>query len=328
MAANGVRARISSSPDLRAWVALAAVYLIWGSTYTGIQVAVRYLPPLLMTGVRFLFAGALLYAVAGHRGGWRSLSWGRPTRAEAISAGVVGLFLLLGGNGLLTVAELKAQSGIAALMIATVPLWMALFGGFFTRSQGPGLVGWLGVMVGLGGVAVLVDPGSAGHLSGLLTLELLGSAILWSIGSLYSRRAPLARNVLLVAAVEMGVGGTALLILGLATGEASQVRWVQIGAPALIAFVWLVFVGAIVGFTSYTYALKHLPATTVATYAYVNPVVALLLGWIVLGQGLTPAVGLAAVLITLGVVLMVSGPVIARRRAERRVGPVPEVHLG
>lgn len=328
MAVNGVRARISSSPDLRAWVALAAVYLIWGSTYTGIQVAVRYLPPLLMTGVRYLFAGALLYAVAGHRGGWRSLSWGRPTRAEAISAGVVGLFLLLGGNGLLTVAELKAQSGIAALMIATVPLWMALFGGFFKRSQGPGLVGWLGVMVGLGGVAALVDPGSAGHLSGLLTLELLGSAILWSIGSLYSRRAPLARNVLLVAAVEMGVGGTALLMLGLATGEASQVRWEQIGAPALIAFVWLVFVGAILGFTSYTYALKHLPATTVATYAYVNPVVALLLGWIVLGQGLTPAVGLAAVLITLGVVLMVSGPVIARRRAERRGGPVPEAHLG
>jgi drug/metabolite transporter (DMT)-like permease len=179
------------------------------------------------------------------------------------------------------------------------------------------------VVVVLAGVGVLVDPSSSGHLTPLLAAALLGSAILWSIGSLYSRRAPLARNILLVSAVELLVGGLALLVVGLATGEASQVHWDRVGPQALIAFAWLVTGGSVVGYSCYTYALKTMPPTTVATYAYVNPVVALLLGWLILSQGLTPAAGIAAVLITLGVVLMVSGPELARRRARTRLAQTP-----
>ncbi|HVB53117.1 MAG TPA: EamA family transporter [Candidatus Acidoferrales bacterium] len=321
MTVRGARARISGSSNLGSWGALVAVYLLWGSTYTGIQVAVKYIPPLLMSGTRYLLAGVLLYLVAGRKGSWRSLPgrWSWPSRREALSAGVVGLFLLLGGNGLLSLGEVTVKSGLAALMIATVPLWMALLGLSLKGSRRPGPLGWVGVLLGLGGVAVLVDPSSGGHLSLLSAAGLLGAAILWSIGSLYSQRAPLARNVLLVSAVEMLVGGLGLIVMGLLTGEASHIRWAHIGPPAVIAFAWLVTGGSIAGFTCYTYALKVLPTTTVATYAYVNPVVALVLGWLILGQGLTPAAGLAAVLITLGVVLMVSGPALARRRARERL---------
>jgi drug/metabolite transporter (DMT)-like permease len=321
MTIEAAPARAGGTPKLRSWLALGAVYVLWGSTYAGIQVAIRYLPPLLMSGARFVLAGLILYLIAGNQGRWWTWPprWEKASRSEAISAGVVGLFLLSGGNGLVTLAELKVHSGIAALMIATVPLWMTLIGLLMKWSRSPGVLGWLGVVVGLAGVAVLVDPSSSGHLTPLLAAALLGSAILWSIGSLYSRRAPLAKNILLVSAVELMVGGLALFLVGLATGEASHIHWDRVGPPALIAFAWLVTGGSIVGYSCYTYALKTLPPTTVATYAYVNPVVALVLGWLILGQGLTPAVGLAAVLITLGVVLMVSGPELARRRARARL---------
>jgi drug/metabolite transporter (DMT)-like permease len=321
MTIDAAPATAAGNPKVRSWLALAAVYVLWGSTYAGIQVAIRYLPPLLMSGTRFLIAGLILYLVAGHQGRWWSWPprWQKTSRSEAVNAGVVGLFLLFGGNGLVTLAELKVHSGIAALMIATVPLWMTLIGLMMRWTRSPGVLGWLGVAVGLAGVAVLVDPSSSGHLTPLLAAALLGSAIFWSVGSLYSRRAPLAKNILLVSAVELIVGGLALVLVGLAGGEASHIRWDRVGPPALIAFAWLVTGGSIIGYSCYTYALKMLPPTTVATYAYVNPVVALMLGWLILNQGLTPAAGIAAFLITLGVVLMVSGPELARRRARARL---------
>ncbi|MFZ0995014.1 MAG: EamA family transporter [Candidatus Dormiibacterota bacterium] len=327
MTVDAAPANLTDHPKLRSWLALAAVYVLWGSTYAGIQVAIRYLPPLLMSGTRFMIAGLVLYLIAGHQGSWRSWPprWEKTSRSEAVSAGLVGLFLLFGGNGLVTVAELKVHSGIAALMIATVPLWMTLIGLVMRWSRSPGVLGWLGVVVGLAGVAVLVDPSSSGHLTPLLASALLGSAILWSIGSLYSRRAPLAKNILLVSAVELIVGGLALVLVGLASGEASQIHWDRVGPPALIAFTWLVTGGSVIGYSCYTYALKMLPPTTVATYAYVNPVVALVLGWLILNQGLTAAAGIAAFLITLGVVLMVSGPELARRRARARLAQMPPI---
>jgi drug/metabolite transporter (DMT)-like permease len=325
MTVDDAPAKPAGNPKVWSWLALAAVYVLWGSTYAGIQVAIRYLPPLLMSGTRFVIAGLILYLVAGHRGRWWSWPprWEKTSKSEAVSAGVIGLFLLFGGNGLVTLAELKVHSGIAALMIATVPLWMTLIGLVMRWSRSPGVLGWLGVAVGLAGVAVLVDPSSSGHLTPLLAAALLGSAILWSIGSLYSRRATLAKNILLVSAVELIVGGLALSLLGLFTGEASQIHWDRVGPPALIAFAWLVTGGSVIGYSCYTYALKMLPPTTVATYAYVNPVVALALGWLILNQGLTPAAGIAAVLITVGVVLMVSGPELARRRARTRPAQIP-----
>ncbi|MHB1500398.1 MAG: EamA family transporter [Candidatus Dormibacteria bacterium] len=295
---------------IRGWIALVVVYLVWGSTFTGIQVAIRAIPPLLMAGTRYLLAGLLLYAIAGRGRRWRLPAW-----RELRSAGIVGLLLLLGGNGLLSWAELRVPSGLAALIIATVPLWMAVLGVAFWRQPSPGRLGWLGVLVGLTGVAVLANPGGGEPLNRLSIAALLLAALLWALGSLYSRRAPMPNDVFLASAVEMVIGGLGLVLAALVTGEQGAVRWGQILGPPAVAYVWLVLGGAILGYTCYVYALKVLPTATVATYAYVNPAVALGLGFLILGQGLSPTTAVAAALITLGVVLMVSGPRLARRRA-------------
>lgn len=305
----------------RGWAALIAVYLLWGSTYAAIQVSERQIPPLLMAGCRFLLAGLLLYLLVGRRGGWRGSprEWLRPRPKEMVAALLAGCLLLVGGNGLVTVAELQVHSGLAALVVATVPLWMALIALGSGTADRPGWLSWLGVLLGLGGVAVLADPRAGGHLPPLPALALVLAAIAWAAGSYYARGSSFRSNVLLAAALEMLAAGAVMLILGLVSGELGQLHLARIGLPAFLAFAWLVLGGAIFGYSCYGYALVTLPPTTVATYAYVNPVVALLLGWLLLGQGLTPAVGLAALLITLGVVLMVSGPALRRRRARARL---------
>ncbi len=303
---------------LLGWAALVVVYFMWGSTFTAIQVSVRALPPLLMAGSRFLIAGLILYAVAGRTG---RLSWLRPSWTELRASGVVGLLLLMGANGLVCWAELRVPSGMAAMLIATVPLWMAVIGVSSRRMPSPGPVGWAGVALGLVGVAVLAGPGSSGKLEPIYVAALLGSALLWAVGSLYSQVARLPSNFLAAAALEMVVGGIGLLLLGAATGEVGQVRWAAVGGGTVLAFSWLIVGGSLLGYTCYVYALRVLPTNTVATYAYVNPVVALALGWVILGQGMALGSLLAAALITLGVVLMVSGPVVARRRTRLRAAP-------
>ncbi len=273
--------------------------------------AVGQLPPLLMSGTRYLLAGILLYAACRP---WRHRAVRPPSWGQVARAGVVGLFLLLGGNGLLSIAEVEVPSGVAALVIATVPLWMALLGLYRRNSPSPGLIGWLGVGVGLVGVAVLADPASHAHLSWLPAVALLAAAVLWAVGSLYARRADLPAHPLIGAALEMVVGGAAMVVLGLVLGEGSHLHLDHLRWGTAVAYAWLVVGGSILGYSCYVYALRHLPPSTVATYAYVNPAVALLLGWIFLGQGLTPAAGLAALLIMLGVVLMVSGAHWSRAR--------------
>lgn len=291
--------------QVRAWGALVVVYFVWGSTFTGIQIAVRAFPPLLMAGTRYLLAGLVLYAIVGRTEGVR---WRVPAWRHIRGAGTVGLLLLLGGNGLVSWSELTVPSGVAALIIATVPLWMAILAIIWWRQPSPGRIAWVGILVGLGGVAVLANPVGGGHLQLLSTAGLLLAALLWAVGSLYSRRASMPSSIFLASAIEMIVGGLGLVAAGLATGEAGSVDWARaLGAP-LLAYAWLVLGGSILGYTCYVYALKHLPTSTVATYAYVNPVVALLLGLLILGQGLSPTSALAAAMITLGVLLMVSGP--------------------
>lgn len=308
---NRLRAGIPGSRSARGWVALAIVYVVWGSTFTAIQVAERALPPLLMAGVRFLFAGAILYALA-----WRGdgLRWRRPTWPQFYSAGLVGLFLLAAGNGLVCLAELRVPSGLAALMIATVPVWMALMGMAWGSGHSPGAVGWIGVLVGLLGVVVLASPTTSGHLALISVIGLLVAAACWAFGSLYSGRGPVPTNVFQASAIEMLVGGIALVVVALLTGEAHQVHWGHVWGVPLLAFGWLVLGGSFLAYTCYVYALKVLPTSTVATYAYINPLVALALGFVILGQDLSPGSGLAAGLITLGVVLIVSGPHLRRRR--------------
>ena len=302
--------KLRGSRWLVAWAALVVVYFMWGSTFTAIQVAVREVPPFLMAGSRFLVAGVILYLVAGRTASGRH----RPTFREVRSAAVVGALLLLGANGLVSWAELRVPSGMAALMIATVPLWMAVLGVAVSRAAGPGVLGWSGVAVGLAGVALLAGPGSGGHLRPLFAAALLLSSLLWAAGSLYSRSAPLPTSLLQASALEMLAGGLGLLALGAATGELHLFHVQQVGPSTLLAFGWLVVGGSLLGYSCYVFALASLPTTTVATYAYVNPLVAIVLGWLILGQGLTLGTVAAAGLITLGVALMVSGPALARRR--------------
>ncbi len=314
--------RAPKSSSLGSWAALLAVYVLWGSTYTAIQVLVRQVPPLLMAGVRYLLAGLLLYCLLGLLGG----GWRLPRRAELGNSAVVGLLLLLGGNGIVSWSEVYLPSGLSALMIATVPLWMTLLAPLFGLGRRRGPLAWLGVGMGMAGVAVLADPATASHASLIPILALLGAALLWSLGSLQAQRAALPASVLKGSAVEMCVGGGGLLAAGLASGEAAHVHLASVQFSALAAFCWLVVMGSIVGFSCYAYALKTMPGSTVATYAYVNPVVALLLGLWLLGQGLNGADLAAAALITAGVVLIVSGPGIwerlfrsAQKRTERMV---------
>ena len=306
-----MRGGVLGSPTVKGWIALAVVYVTWGSTFTAIQVAVRAMPPLLMAGSRFLLAGLVLYAVAGRTD---KLRWRLPAPAEAYRAGIVGLFLVLGGSGLITWAELRVPSGIAALIIATVPLWVAVVGLLWGRAPSPGGLGWMGILLGLAGVAVLVGPTAGGQLSPPSTVGLLAAAVLWAVGSLYSSRAPLPSRVFVAAAIEMVVGGVGLLLAGMATMETRHIQWHHIVGGPLDAYAWLVVVGSLLGYTCYVYALEVLPASTVATYAYVNPVMTLILGLVILNQRLTPGSTLAAGLITLGVALIVSGPQLTRWR--------------
>jgi drug/metabolite transporter (DMT)-like permease len=192
---------------------------------------------------------------------------------------------------------------------------MALMG--MTRGSGksPSTVGWIGILVGLLGVLVLASPTTAGHLALLSVLGLLLAAACWAFGSLYASGAPLPPNIFRAASIQMLVGGAALVVVALVTGEPGHIHWGHVWGVSLLAFVWLIVGGSWLGYSCYVYALKSLPISTVASYAYVNPLVALALGFLILGQGLTVGSGVAAGLITVGVVLIVSGPYLRRRRA-------------
>lgn len=305
----------SSSPS-RATVVLAfaAVYLIWGSTYLAIRFALETLPPFLMVGTRYLVAGGLLFGWAWLRGGFRregSGGTGKPLslvswRAAAIAGGL----LLVGGNGGVVWAEyLGVPSGLAALIVSTVPLWVVVLewlGPRSVRTGRPGRPVAVGVLLGLGGVVVLLGPSklSAGGLSLLGGLVVVGASLSWAYGSVISRRLALPSSPLLGTAMEMLAGGALLLLLGLATGEPGRVAWDQISARSVWALVYLILFGSLVAFTSYVYLLKVVPTTKVATYAYVNPVVALFLGWGLAGEALSPRTLVAAAVILGAVVLI------------------------
>ena len=283
----------------RALVAYLLVCTVWGSTYLAIRIGVQDLPPLLFAGVRFMIAGGLLAAIvvlAGDRLPRRARDW----RIHAIT----GLFLLLGGNAVVVWAEQFVESGPASVFVAAVPLWAAFFdvlvpggGSVFTWRVGVGLaLGFLGSALLAG-----VTPGE------LLSADLKGPAALtlasasWALGTVYSKRNPTETTPFSGAAVQMLAGGVVIALLGLLLGEADQWRWTSSGIGAL---AYLVVFGSIVGFTAYGYALRHASATIVGTYAYVNPVVAVLLGWLILDERVTLRT-FAAMGLILGAVLMI-----------------------
>lgn len=291
------------------WAALLAVYIVWGSTYLAIRFAVESYPPWLMAATRFLSAGALLYA-------WQRLRGApRPSFAQWRSAAIVGLLLLLGGNGLVVWAEQYVVSGVAALIVGSSPIWMALIDTFRPNAIRPGKWVWLGVLVGFVGIALLIGPSEfAGQHSNLETagvFALMLAAFFWALGSLYSRNAQLPEAPLLGTGMEMLAGGAALLILGTAAGEWGRVSLATASPRAALGLGYLIIFGSLIGFAAYTWLLRVAPTPLVSTYAYVNPLIAILIGNLLADEPLTPRIIVAALIIVSSVF------VINRSRAVR-----------
>jgi drug/metabolite transporter (DMT)-like permease len=281
--------------------AFAAIYLIWGSTYLAIRLAIETMPPLLMAGTRFTVAGLLLFAWARTRGGAPA-----PTRRQWGAAALMGVLLLACGNGGVSWSEQRVASGLAALLVALVPLWTVLLEWARPGGRRPAAAVLVGLALGLGGVALLVAPGSTGGrgVDPVGALVLLGATLAWSIGSVSARRLPLPSSPLMATALEMLAGGAALLVAGLAGGEGRALHLAAITPRSLLALGYLVVFGSLVAFTAFVWLLRVRPAGRVATYAFVNPAVAVLLGWAVLGEALAARTLVAAAVIVAGVALI------------------------
>jgi drug/metabolite transporter (DMT)-like permease len=276
--------------------ALATIYLVWGSTYLAIRVTDRTMPPLLMSSVRFLIAGAALYAFA-------SRGRARPTLREWQAAAIVGAALLLIGNGGVAWAETRLESGLAALIVAIIPLWVALMDRvFFGRRLSP--LAFAGLVVGFAGVALLVRPGGGGDV--LAMLALVGTTAAWAGGSLYARGAKLPESPLLSASMQMLAASLFLGIAGLATGETSGIHADSFSTKPVIAFVYLVLVGSLIAFSAYAWLLKNVRISVVSTYAFVNPVVAVTLGTVFLNEAIGWSTLGAGAAIVVAVVLIVT----------------------
>jgi drug/metabolite transporter (DMT)-like permease len=294
------------------WSALGIVYILWGGTYVAIRVMVEDVPPLLGAGMRFAIAGIAMLVFLAARG--RRV---RVAPRSLAAAGLVGLLLPAGGNGLVTVAERDVPAGVAALLIASVPLWVVLLrttvGG--ERVQRGTLAG---VAIGFCGLALLLLPGTrpaAASAGGILLV--LVAACSWAVGSFLSPRMSMPSDPLVSTAWQMVVGGAALLAGALATGEAADLHLADASAKSLLAFAYLVVAGSLVAFTAYAWLLQNVPISKVATYAYVNPLVAVLLGWALLSEQLSIGTLAGAALIVASVATIV-------RRESRRPEPEPE----
>jgi drug/metabolite transporter (DMT)-like permease len=306
---------LAPASPVRIAVSLVALYVVWGSTYLAIRIAVETIPPLTGSAVRFLIAGSLLYAATIRSG---AASGDRPGRREWRDATVIGGLLLAGGNGLLAIGEQTVPSGIAALIIATLPLWVAILGRLFfgvvlTRTIVAGTV------IGFAGVAVLVWPtGASGGLDPFGVAVVLLSPVFWATGSLFSRTAHVPRHPLVGTAMQMLAGSAILFVLAVVTGDLFRVRPAEITSASFTAIAYLVLVGSLVGYTAYVWLLRVAPISLVATYAFVNPVIAVLLGWLVLAEPLEPRT-LAA-----GAIIVVAVAVIVRARGGESRRAVPD----
>jgi drug/metabolite transporter (DMT)-like permease len=292
----------SRPPQLAIWAALSAVYLIWGSTYLAIRFAVETIPPFLMAAVRFIVSGGFLYVLR------RSGGDPAPQAAEWRSAATIGIFLLVGGNGGVVWAEQFVTSSLAALLVATVPLWMVLIDAFRPGGRWPGLTAGSGILIGFGGVVLLI--GSA--VSESVAMNHFGAAALvfaslsWAVGSLYNRSATLPASQLLGTSMEMLAGGVALFILAGAAGEWNRLDLTAVSPRSALALTYLTVIGS-GGFVAYIWLLRVAPTPLVATYAYVNPLVAVFLGYFLAQEPMTLRTLLAAGLI-IGSVVLVSTP--------------------
>jgi drug/metabolite transporter (DMT)-like permease len=293
---------------LKVWIALATIYVVWGSTFLAIAVVVRDLPPFLAMAMRHLAAGALVFAWVMVRRreteplGWKQ--WG--------AAFVFGGALFLVGHGLLAWAQQEVPSGIAALLVGTIPLWFAILARIFLgeRLGGRALAG---LALGFAGLFLLVDPSGQEGAEPVWALVIVLGALGWVAGSLYSQRSPLPKDTLLGAGMGMLAGGMLLLAVSGIRGEYDDARFTT---DALLATAYMVVVGSLIGFSAYVWLLKTVPASTVSTYAYVNPVIAVFLGWVFNDESITGRTLFAGAAIVIGVALMVS------RSVEKEPEPV------
>jgi drug/metabolite transporter (DMT)-like permease len=306
-------------------IAFAALYIIWGSTYLGIFYAIQSIPPFLMAGSRFFFAGLIMYTIARLQGA------GRPSAISWKSSLIIGACLLLGGNGGVTISEKWVPTGLAALLVATVPIYIVLLGWLTNTAPRPSPIVWLGLLGGFIGVGVLVGPAltnsnsSQGHVALGMAILLIGSLV-WSAGSLYSRKAKGSTSLFLAAGQQMICGGALLFGLGLALGEHRDFQPARITALSIGAFVYLVLIGAIVGYTAYFWLLRNCDPAKVATYAYVNPIVAVLLGTAFAGEHVTGRILIAAGLIIGSVAMVITAQQLRPRgKAPPLAAAVPEV---
>jgi len=282
-------------------IALVTVYVVWGSTYLAIRFAIETLPTFTMAGARFLIAGGILYAFA------RATGAGRPPKGSWGPAATIGALLLLGGNGAVVWAEHRIPSGIAALLVAVEPVFIALLAPLMLGGRRPGLRVFAGLAAGIVGVAILViDPRGLDATS----VDLLGAAAVvlgalsWALGSLGSVRARQVASPTLATGMQMLAGGLLLTLAGGLGGEWRALDWQEFSARSLAAFGYLVVLGSIVAFSAYAYLLRHARPSVVATYAFVNPVVAVLLGWALAGESLNWRVAAAAALILAALALI------------------------
>ncbi|TDT97451.1 drug/metabolite transporter (DMT)-like permease [Streptomyces sp. 846.5] len=303
-----------------AWTALGLVYVVWGSTYLAIRIADRTMPPFLSAAARFLAAGLLLAGAIGWRsmraGGTRHPGPREPSplsiiRRQLASVVLVGLLLLVGGNGLVVLAETVIPSGLAALLVAAVPLWVVVLrAGFGDRPRGATVVG---VLLGFAGLIVLTVPGIAGSVKLSGVVAVIAASVLWSTGSFASSRLPMPVNPFVASAYEMLAGGIGDLLIGLGRGEQHRVHLASISTGSWLALAYLVVFGSIVAFTAYAWLLQNAPLSLVSTYAYVNPVVAVALGWLILAEPVSWPIALGGAIVVAGVGVVVSN--------ERRRGP-------
>jgi len=300
-------------PGSNVILAFAAVYVVWGSTYLAIRFGVETIPPFMMAGMRFAFAGLLLYGWARLRGA------PPPSGKEWRSAAVVGLLLLFIANGGVTWAEQRVPSGIAAIFAATVPLWIVVLDWTFhgAARPRPGVI--IGVIAGFAGVLMLIGPDQIlGHkgmdVAGMGVL--LMASVSWATGSLYSRRAVLPASPLLATSMEMLAGAAALLLLSALSGEFQRFDPSSVSTRSWLSVLYLSLFGSIIGFSAYVWLLRVAHASRVATYAYVNPVIAIFLGWSLAGEALTLRMLIPAGVIILAVVLIISSQSRQRKASE------------
>ncbi|MDD2694687.1 MAG: EamA family transporter [Anaerolineales bacterium] len=286
----------------KVWAALIAVYIVWGSTYLAIRFGVETLPPFLMAATRFLVPGAFLYT-------WRRLQKDPPpTRLEWRSAALVGLFLLVGGNGALTWAEQRVPSGIAALLVGAAPIWMVIIDAARPNGRRPNRRTLIGILLGFAGIVLLVGPvgwnGNGQPIDPLGLAALLFCALVWAIGSLINRDAQLPASPLLGTGMEMLAGGAGLLLLGTLAGEWSRFDPGRVSTASLLGLGYLIVFGSAIGFAAYAWLLRVAPTPLVSTYAYVNPMIAIFVGNLLADEALTPRILLAALVIVSSVALI------------------------